>query len=66
VIFGHAPNFQNPTENLFWNTLMYRIRFPRDLVLEKNGIVAFKAAFSKAPKDPFQWAVVRAMGYVKK
>ncbi|MFA5750536.1 MAG: hypothetical protein WC895_04970, partial [Candidatus Shapirobacteria bacterium] len=28
-IFGHNPNFKNPTENLAWNTLLYRIRFPR-------------------------------------
>lgn len=65
-IYGHDPNFKNNEENLAWNTLMYRIRFPRDLKAEKNGIKEFKATFGKDPKDPFQWAAVRVMGYVNK
>lgn len=64
-IYGHPPNFKDPTEDLAWNTLMYRIRFPRDLTAEKEGIQEFKKTFKKNPSDPFQWAVVRVLGYVK-
>ncbi len=66
AIYGHDPNFKNTEENLAWNTLMYRIRFPRDLKAEKIGIKEFKATFGKDPKDPFQWATVRVMGYVNR
>jgi hypothetical protein len=65
-VYGHAPNFRNTEENLFWNTLMYRIRFPRDLALESQGIREFRAQFHRSPSDPFQWAVVRGLGYVQR
>jgi hypothetical protein len=65
TIFGHAPNFKNEKENLAWNTLMYRIRFPRDLAQEKEGIQEFKTLFRRAPTDPFQWATVRVLGYIQ-
>lgn len=65
VLFGHVPNFKNSEENLAWNTLMYRIRFPRDLKQESQGIQKFKKTFNKIPRDPFQWSVVRVMGYVR-
>lgn len=65
TIYGRDPNFKNAEENLAWNTLMYRIRFPRDLKEEKQGIVAFRQTFRKVPTDPFQWAVVRVLGYVR-
>ena len=64
-IFGHVPNFQNQTENLAWNTLMYRIRFPRNLTQERQGIVEFRQMFGRAPTTPFQWATVRVMGYLR-
>lgn len=64
TVFKHAPRFQDAEENLAWNTLMYRMRFPRDLVKEADGVRAFRATFKKSPKDPFQWSVVRVMGYV--
>lgn len=64
-IYGHDPNFKSANENLAWNTLMYRIRFPRNIEKEKQGITKFKQLFHKAPTDPFQWAVVRVLGYVK-
>lgn len=64
-IFNHAPNFQNTSENLAWNTLMYRIRFTRDLKKETQGIQKFRQIFKKLPSDPFQWSVVRVMGYVR-
>ncbi|MFA6534001.1 MAG: Ig-like domain-containing protein [Patescibacteria group bacterium] len=63
TLVGHNPNFQNPAEDLAWNTLMYRIRFSRDLVKEKAGIVEFKAKFGKVPTTPLGWAAVRAAGY---
>lgn len=62
---GRKPNFKNPEENLAWNTLMYRIRFPRDLKKEKEGIQEFRTLFRKDPKDPFQWATVRVLGYIE-
>lgn len=63
-IFGHAPIFSNPKEDLAWNTLMYRIRFPRNIDREKDGITKFKVLFSYAPSSPLDWATVRALGYV--
>gem|GEM_PF-6215276 len=64
-IFGHAPNFKVAKENLAWNTLLYRIRFPRDLVKERIGIKAFYVLYKHYPTTPFGWSVVRALGYVK-
>jgi hypothetical protein len=65
MIFGHDPQFKNASENLAWNALMYRIRFSRDLTKERKGIQEFRRLFHRAPADPFQWAVVRVMGYVR-
>lgn len=65
AIYGHDPNFQNSQENLAWNTLMYRMRFPRDLAAERQGILSFRSMFHRDPVDPFQWATVRVMGYVR-
>lgn len=65
-IYRHNPDFQNPEENLAWNTLMYRIRFPRDLVAEREGIADFRRIFGRLPSDPFQWATVRVAGYVSR
>lgn len=64
-IYGHAPVFSNPEENLAWNTLMYRIRFTRDLVKERKGIQEFRRIFKRDPSTPATWAVVRVLGYVK-
>lgn len=66
TIYGRDPNFKNAQENKAWNTLMYRIRFSRDLNAEKKGIQAFKVLFKKDPKDPFQWAAVRSLGYIER
>jgi hypothetical protein len=63
---GHAPNFQDAAEDLAWNTMMYRIRFPRDLVKEQKGITRFKTIFKRLPTSPLDWAEVRALGYVLK
>lgn len=66
TIYGHDPNFQNSEENLAWNTLMYRIRFSRNLALEQQGIRSFRQTFRRAPQDPFQWATVRVLGYIER
>ncbi len=63
---GHPPNFKDTSEDLAWNTLMYRIRFPRDLVKEQQGIHKFESIFKRIPLTPFEWAIVRALGYVLK
>lgn len=65
TIYGHDPNFKDASENLAWNTLMYRIRFPRDLAKERQGIVKFKKLFNKNPSSPLAWAAVRALGYIE-
>jgi hypothetical protein len=64
-IFKHDPVFSNAEEDLGWNTLLYRIRFPRDLEKEKEGITKFKKIFWYSPKTPMDWAAVRVLGYVK-
>ncbi len=60
---SRAPNFKNTNEDLAWNTLMYRIRFDRDLKKEQKGIVRFKKVMGKNPSSPLDWAAVRAYGY---
>ncbi|MBI4281321.1 Ig-like domain-containing protein [Candidatus Uhrbacteria bacterium] len=60
---SRAPNFKNANEDLAWNTLMYRIRFDRDLAKEQKGIVRFKKVIGKNPSSPLDWAAVRAYGY---
>lgn len=66
TIFGHDPNFQNAQENLAWNTLMYRIRFVRDLTAERRGITEYRRIFSRTPSAPMSWAAVRLLGYVRR
>ena len=63
---GHSPNFQNPSEDLAWNTILYRIRFPRNLTLEQQGIEKYKSIFHRTPSGPLDWAEVRALGYALK
>ncbi len=64
-LYGHDPVFSRAHENLAWNTLMYRIRFPRDLTLEREGIQRFQRIFQRQPRDPFQWSTVRVLGYLR-
>lgn len=65
TVYGHQPNFKNTEEDLFWNTLMYSIRFPRDLSAEQDGIEEFQKIFGRTPTTPYDWSVVRALGYIK-
>jgi len=65
AIFGHSPNFKNAKDDLAWNTMMYRIRFTRDLVKEKTGIILFKNKIGANPTTPLGWAMVRALGYIE-
>ena len=58
------PNFKDAKQDLVWNTLMYRIRFPRDLKLEGAAAARFKAKNARAPKTPLDWAAVRGDAYV--
>lgn len=64
-IFGHSPVFNNAIEDLSWNTLMYRIRFQRNLTLEAAGIVKFRQIFLRLPSSPLDWSAVRILGYIK-
>ncbi len=41
-IFGYNPNFNNKIEDNFWDTIMYRIRFERDLSKKQGGRNSFK------------------------
>lgn len=59
----NAPNFQDAKDDLAWNTMLYRVRFKRDLVKERTGITKFKTTFKKTPKTPSDWAIVRAWAY---
>ncbi|MBI5369646.1 Ig-like domain-containing protein [Candidatus Uhrbacteria bacterium] len=63
-IEGHQPNFKNTKEDLLWNTLMYRIRFARDLKAESKAIAQFRSEFKHAPATPMDWAAVRGLAYV--
>lgn len=63
-ILGRNPNFQDADEDLAWNTMMYRVRFTRDLAKEAQGISEFRTIFKRTPISPLDWAVVRALGYV--
>jgi len=64
---GHRPNFKIAKEDLAWNTMMYRIRFSRDLNKERAGITKFRAVYGgKTPSSPLDWAAVRAWGYALK
>jgi len=61
-----APDFKNAKEDLAWNTMLYRIRFRRDLVKERMGIGQFRVVFKRLPTSPLDWASVRAYGYALK
>lgn len=61
---GRNPNFQDAAEDLAWNTMMYRVRFTRDLTKETQGIAEFRGIFKRTPTSPLDWAAVRALGYV--
>jgi hypothetical protein len=65
AIYGHKPNFKDVNEDLAWNTLMYRVRFERDLEKEKIGIKKYQEIFSSTPNTPYDWSVVRVLGYIK-
>lgn len=62
-LVGHMPNFQDSKEDLAWNTLMYRVRFERDLNKERAGIAKFQSLYKRSPSSPLDWAAVRAWGY---
>lgn len=62
-LVGHTPNFQVLKEDLAWNTLMYRIRFPRDLIKEQVGIAKFQSLYKRTPSTPLDWSAVRAWAY---
>ncbi len=66
LMVGHTPNFKNTSEDLAWNTMMYRIRFPRDLKAEQAGILKFEKIYKHVPKTPLEWSIVRALGYALK
>lgn len=63
-MLGRDPNFKDAKEDLAWNTMMYRVRFDRDLEKEKDGIGKFRGIFKRLPISPLDWAAVRALGYV--
>lgn len=62
-LLGRRPNFKIASEDLAWNTMMYRVRFKRDLNKERGGITKFRAVFKRTPTSPLDWASVRAWGY---
>lgn len=65
-IVGRVPDFRDKGDDLAWNTLMYRIRFPRDLAKERKGILLFQKTMSRSPSSPLDWSAVRMLGYLAK
>lgn len=65
-IVGRAPDFRDKGDDLAWNTLMYRIRFPRDLAKERKGILLFRTSLKRSPASPLDWSAVRMLGYLAK
>ncbi|MCX6745138.1 MAG: Ig-like domain-containing protein, partial [Candidatus Parcubacteria bacterium] len=63
TIVGRGPNFKDAKEDLAWNTMMYRIRFARDLAKEKVGIRKFEEKYGRTPWSALGWSAVRAWGY---
>lgn len=63
-IYGRAADYTIPEEDLAWNTLLYRVRFPRDLAKEQEGINRFRSLLKYIPSTPMDWAAVRVLGYV--
>lgn len=59
-----APDFKNAKHDLAWNTMLYRVRFARDLNKERVGIGKFRTVFKRLPTSPIDWSTVRAWGYV--
>lgn len=64
ALMGRRPNFKVVEEDLGWNTLMYRIRFTRDLNKERAGITKFRSIYRRDPTSPFDWSIVKAWGYM--
>lgn len=62
-LVGRNPDFKNPNDDLAWNTMLYRVRFERNLTKERAGINKFRSSFGRLPKSPLDWASVRAWGY---
>jgi hypothetical protein len=65
MIYDRKPNFKDAKDDLSWNTLMYRIRFTRDLTKEQPGVIQFKNVYNRLPKTPLEWAIVRSLGYIQ-
>ncbi len=65
MLYNRRPVFSLDAEDVSWNTLMYRIRFVRDLNKERLGISRFEAQFDRLPTSPYDWALVRVYGYVQ-
>ncbi len=65
TMYRRDPNFRNPQDDAAWNVLMYRVRFPRDLVQEREGILRYKKIYKRLPTSPLSWAAVRALGYIR-
>lgn len=62
-ITGKNPDFKVSSDDLAWNTLMYRIRFTRDTAKEAKAITKFRSLIKASPKTPQDWAAVRAIAY---
>ncbi len=65
MLYNRRPAFGLDAEDLSWNTLMYRIRFVRNLEKERLGIGRFETQFDRLPTSPYDWALVRVYGYVQ-
>ncbi len=52
-------------EKAMYDTMVYRLRFPRDIIQEAKGLKSFISRMGRLPKTPTDWALVRALAYLK-
>jgi hypothetical protein len=64
ALVGRNYNPTDLTDDLAWHTMMYRLRFPRNIVKENAAVAQYVKVFKRKPVSAFDWSVVRAWAYV--
>ncbi len=64
TLVGRNYNPADLTDDLAWHTMMYRLRFPRNIVKENAAVAYYIKVFKRKPVSAFDWSVVRAWAYV--
>ena len=63
-ITGRAPKTENSLDQKIMTSLIYDIKYPRDLAKEKIALNKFSKIFKRLPKSPLDWSAVRVLAYV--